>query len=219
MTIEGVWSWTLTEERIMVTAPNETVDDIRAELARVRAAVSLLGDIMDGLEDAIALMTAGFMMTSPLLRGANETLRVTQEFGERPGYYAQWGLPGHEGIDLGAAAGRPVVAVADGRVYRTHADDGSHNYGNHVRLEHAVSGATFKSIYAHLSRIDVSVGEVVKRGQAIGAVGSTGNSTAPHLHLTLKRVGATAAGLTTFPGDIVDPRPYFANGVIAERSS
>ena len=67
----------------------------------------------------------------------------------------------------------------------------------------------YRTLYAHLSEsVPVIAGNEVAAGAIIGYSGNTGNSTAPHLHLTLKRDGATAAGETVFSGDIVDPTPF-----------
>jgi murein DD-endopeptidase MepM/ murein hydrolase activator NlpD len=145
------------------------------------------------------------------LRWPGESRRVTQPFGVRPEVYRQWGLPGHEGIDIGMAANTPVLACATGTVYRVHQDDGTHNYGTHVRIRHELpDGTVFKTIYAHLNQSLVRIGNVVCEGLPIGLAGSTGNSTGPHLHLTLKKEGATAAGETEYPNDIIDPTPFLA---------
>jgi murein DD-endopeptidase MepM/ murein hydrolase activator NlpD len=134
---------------------------------------------------------------------------ITQPFGARPEVYARWGLPGHEGIDIGARLNAPIYACAPGTVYQVFLDDGKHNYGNHVRISHELAdGRVYKTIYAHLSYILVQVGQIIRQGQTIGLTGSTGNSTGPHLHLTLKKQGASAAGETSFPRDIIDPAPF-----------
>lgn len=86
-------------------------------------------------------------------------------------------------MDLAAPTGTPVVAVAAGTV--THAGtDGS--YGLKVEITHEDGSATW---YAHMSRLDVTVGEIVQSGVSIGAVGATGNVTGPHLHLELRPDG------------------------------
>jgi murein DD-endopeptidase MepM/ murein hydrolase activator NlpD len=83
----------------------------------------------------------------------------------------------HTGVDIDARYGVPVRASADGVIILTgNKNDG---YGNQVEIDHH-NGYVTK--YAHLSRIKVSLGQKVKRGQIIGHVGSTGLSTGPHLH-------------------------------------
>ena len=89
----------------------------------------------------------------------------------------------HEGMDFSAPSGTRVVAAAGGVV--TMAERHS-AYGNLVEIDH---GNDFSSRYAHLSQIDVVVGQIVKRGQAIALSGNTGRSTGPHLHFEVRYRG------------------------------
>lgn len=82
----------------------------------------------------------------------------------------------HAGMDIAAPTGTDVVASADGIVLSAGPDAG---YGNSVLIDH---GYGIQTRYGHLSRVDVVVGEGVKRGQVIGEVGMTGRATGPHLH-------------------------------------
>lgn len=91
----------------------------------------------------------------------------------------------HTGTDLGAPEGTPVVASKDGEV---HVADYLGGYGLTVILRHAEG--TLETRYAHLSRILVRPGETVKQGEVVGLVGSTGNSTGPHLHFELRELTA-----------------------------
>lgn len=84
----------------------------------------------------------------------------------------------HNGVDLRAPMGTPVFAMAAGTVDKVWTLDPTN--GNAIRIDH---GGGLASAYLHLSRMDVGQGAVVKAGQQIGAVGSTGRSTGPHLHL------------------------------------
>jgi murein DD-endopeptidase MepM/ murein hydrolase activator NlpD len=88
----------------------------------------------------------------------------------------------HRGVDYSAPTGTPVRAVGDGTVDFAGWQNG---YGNVVQVQHDNDRST---LYAHLSRIDVRKGQTVEQGQRIGAVGSTGWSTGPHLHFEF-RVG------------------------------
>jgi murein DD-endopeptidase MepM/ murein hydrolase activator NlpD len=89
----------------------------------------------------------------------------------------------HSGIDFHASYGQPIYAVSDGVVTLAGRKGG---YGNFVQLNH---GGGLGSGYGHMSRIAVSSGSRVRRGQIIGYVGSTGLSTGPHLHYELYRNG------------------------------
>lgn len=106
----------------------------------------------------------------------------------------------HRGIDYAGAYGSPVVAPAAGRVALVgYANKGFQLHGNTVGLDH---GQGVTTIYLHLSRINVKEGDLVKPGQVLGAVGSTGASTGPHLHW-----GLYVNGLS------VDPVPWRNSGV------
>lgn len=127
---------------------------------------------------------------------------ITQYFGANPQNYAQFGLPGHEGIDIMAPTGSKVFAVAPGTVRMVYNQATGHNYGRHLRLEHA---GGFETIYAHLESISVSVGQQVEAGALLGRADNTGNSFGSHLHLTLKRRDTTQGN---WPNNIIDPTPY-----------
>lgn len=86
----------------------------------------------------------------------------------------------HTGQDFAAQEGTPVASASTGEVVFVGWNGG---YGNLVRIRH--SGGV-ESWYAHLSEIDVEVGDRLQPGQRIGAIGSTGNSTGPHLHLEIR---------------------------------
>lgn len=99
----------------------------------------------------------------------------------------------HNGIDLAAPTGTPVLSVASGSVVKTWSDSLN---GNAISIKHD-NGYT--SGYAHLYRIDVTPGQKVTKGQKIGEVGSTGASTAAHLHFTIRN----RAGNTVDPLDVL----------------
>ncbi len=89
----------------------------------------------------------------------------------------------HSGMDFKASYGTPIVAVSDGRVISAGRAGGC---GNAVKLQH---GGNLQTRYCHMSRMAVSAGSSVRRGQVIGYVGSTGLSTGPHLHYEMYRGG------------------------------
>lgn len=114
---------------------------------------------------------------------------ITSPFGWRSNPFG--GSPEfHQGLDIAAPTGTTVTAAAGGTVIMAQWYGG---YGNYILIDH---GAGFSTGYGHLSAIYVSNGQAVKRGQAIGAVGSTGASTGPHLHFEVR-----------IDGKPVDPAP------------
>ena len=87
----------------------------------------------------------------------------------------------HKGIDIAKDLGEDVSAALEGEVIYAGYNNGG--YGNLIILQH---NNNMKTYYAHLSNIYVSVGEIVKKNDLIGEIGSTGNSTGPHLHFELR---------------------------------
>lgn len=87
----------------------------------------------------------------------------------------------HKGIDIAENLGESVSAALDGKVINAGYNNGG--YGNLIVIEHTNN---MKTYYAHLNDIYVNVGDIVKKNDIIGAVGSTGNSTGPHLHFELR---------------------------------
>ena len=97
---------------------------------------------------------------------------------------------GHNGLDIGVVVGTPIKTTMDGRV--VHAGWNNQGYGNLVIVENG----EYRTYYAHLSSIPVSVGDTVRAGTTIGLSGNTGNSTGPHLHYEI-RVNKAAINPTT----------------------
>ena len=108
---------------------------------------------------------------------------LTSGYGLR---FLGWRPDIHEGVDLGAPAGTPVMAMKDGRVLFAGSMSG---YGEVVILGH---GEKLRTVYAHLSRLDVRTGQEVRGRQVIGAVGSSGNATGAHLHFEVWRWNRSA---------------------------
>ena len=110
----------------------------------------------------------------------------------------------HSGMDIagGGISGRPILAIADGVVYMANKSwtsaqgkSGYASYGNFCAVNHGTmtikgSSAKYVAFYAHATSIIVSVGQNVKQGQVLGYVGTTGNSTGPHLHIGIQKNGA-----------------------------
>jgi peptidoglycan hydrolase-like protein with peptidoglycan-binding domain len=99
----------------------------------------------------------------------------------------------HPGIDLEASTGTPVGAAAWGRVTWAGSADG---YGKLVVVAH---GSGVRTFYAHLSRIDVRLGQRVARGSRVGLVGATGETTGPHLHFEVRVRGAAVDPIPALP--------------------
>jgi Membrane proteins related to metalloendopeptidases len=120
---------------------------------------------------------------------------ISSTFGARTNPFT--GLPDfHEGLDISADIGTPVVATADGVV--TFAGFRG-NFGRVVEIGHEYG---FSTVFGHLAEIDVHAGQQVHRGEVIGLVGNSGNSTGPHLHYEV-HVNDQA----------VNPKPYLLDGV------
>lgn len=102
----------------------------------------------------------------------------------------------HAGLDFAAPYGTQIVATGQGRVVKV---ESNHGYGKHVIIDH---GFGYQTLYGHMSRVDVSEGQQIKKGQTIGRVGSTGTSTAPHCHYEVH-----------FKGNAVNPLQYCMDGL------
>jgi len=107
----------------------------------------------------------------------------------------------HPGMDFAAAQGTEIYATGDGTVER--ADATAQGYGNHIVINH---GYGYETLYGHMSKMAVKVGQQVKRGQLIGYVGSTGLSTAPHVHYEVHK-----------NGQIVNPINFYYNDLTPEQ--
>ena len=119
-----------------------------------------------------------------------EGVRLTSNYGMR-NHPVLGGRRQHNGVDLAAPAGTPIYATADGMVSKAEWFSG---YGLYVALEH---GGDIQTRYGHMSRLNVSSGQQVRKGDIIGYVGSTGRSTGPHLHYEVR-----------IAGQAVNPLPY-----------
>jgi murein DD-endopeptidase MepM/ murein hydrolase activator NlpD len=173
------------------------------EVAARRAALQRIktDSILSQIEQAVFAqqnveLTAALVAADPVLTATGKLLwpiphaTVSQGFGPT-GYAFEAAYAGfphfHTGIDLAVPLGTPVFAAADGVVVlaRPMTDIAGTlvGYGNYVIIEH---DAGLKTLYGHLLAIGVKEGEQVKRGQLVGLVGSTGNSTGPHTHFEVR---------------------------------
>ena len=109
--------------------------------------------------------------------------RITSGFGGRTSP-TEGASSNHQGIDIGASSGSDIIAAADGTVtISTY----SYSAGNYIMINH---GGGVSTVYMHCSKLLVSAGETVKKGQVIAKVGSTGYSTGPHLHFGVRLNGS-----------------------------
>ncbi len=127
--------------------------------------------------------------------------RISQGMGAASGSN---GYSYHNGTDIAGPVNSPIVASASGTVIQ--ASSGG-PYGNHVYISHNIGGKTYTTVYAHMNSLTVSSGQQVKQGQQIGTLGSTGNSTGPHLHFEIHDGGYqySASGRT----NEIDPQSFF----------
>lgn len=157
----------LTLQRKFITPPRKELKKIESEKNIIGKARSKIGKLKT------ALFSSGFV--NPV-----DSVRITGNFG------VQRILNGkraniHNGVDFAGREGDPVYAITDGIVRL--AEENFYYNGNFILIDH---GQGLSSMYLHLSRIFVKNNQKVKKGELIGLMGSTGRSTAPHLHLEIK---------------------------------
>ena len=166
-----------TKERIlenMDTSDNGSID-MEALKKQIKLSMESVGEIRDYLSQKRDLYIA-----TP--KGWPVAGRISSPYGYRE--HPKTGVRDfHTGMDIAAEPGYPVKATADGIVSFAGWSGGS---GNLVALEH---GFGFSTFFAHNKRVVVTVGQKIKRGDIISYVGSTGNSTGPHLHYEVWRDG------------------------------
>ena len=157
---------------------SEALEMIEARLAARRSSLDLLAQEMHrSFPGAGSFMSESESVTTP-------TGWPTQGYISSPYGLRFNGTEFHQGIDIAADMGTPIVATADGVV--TTAGWTSSGYGNMVDVDH---GGGIVTRYGHASAVAVTAGQQVRRGQVIAYVGSTGYSTGPHLHYEVRVSG------------------------------
>lgn len=155
-------------------------DELQREIDRLFREV-------DVRSDELAVLESRFLEKRVKERLMPTTLPVKEAFLGSPFGHRSDPIVGqramHEGIDFNAETGTPVVAAADGVVLSA---GWQSDFGNMIEVDHG-DGLTTR--YAHLSRMNAKAGSLVKRGERIGAVGSTGRSTGSHLHFEVRMLG------------------------------
>ena len=140
------------------------------------------------------LKYSGGVMIWPTL----ETSYITSPYGSRV-HPIQGVIKNHDGIDIGGKTGDPVYAAADGIVIYSAFNTGG--YGNMIMIDHGLNseGVKIVTLYAHGDKLLKNIGETVKQGDIIMEMGSTGNSTGPHVHFEVRENGTH-----------VDPKIYLS---------
>lgn len=175
------------------TAPAEELFRV-AKTRMPRLNSQLKAQVRPALENTLAAeaaRAAAFPNGKPI----TGQLDVSSEFGLRRNPFGGRSYEMHGGIDFRGPIGTPIQATAEGIVVIAQAGNG---YGKHVVIDH---GYGYETLYAHLSAIEVEVGDRVQRGDVIGALGNTGRSSGPHLHYEIRR-----------DGQAVNPRYYLKLG-------
>lgn len=178
----------------VIEATANTLDELMNRVKAQEKSYAQIDDLIKNKQKMLASIPA----IQPV---ANKDLdRIASGFGYRvdPIYKT---VKFHSGLDFAAPSGTPIYATGDGTV--EDASLSETGYGNHVVLNH---GYGYKTLYGHMVRIKVKRGQVVKRGDVVGWVGSTGKSTGPHCHYeVIKNSGK------------VDPVFFFFNDLTAEQ--
>jgi murein DD-endopeptidase MepM/ murein hydrolase activator NlpD len=164
------------------TTPRQmSMEELQNELQRISRGVEHRADYMDVIESELMetqVRHALLPQNTPVSEGF-----VGSKYGMRADPFTGH-LAMHAGVDFAAPAGTPIYAAAGGVVA---AAEKHAMFGNMVEIDH---GNDLSTLYAHASRLNVKVGDIVKRGQKIAEVGSTGRSTGPHLHFEVHVKGA-----------------------------
>ncbi len=174
----------------LVIESSKKLDDLSAKLSVMSQDYDKLMKMAKGKEKMLASMPA----IQPI---SNKTLKqMSSGFGYRlHPIYKQMQL--HTGLDFTAAKGTPIYATGDGIVEG--ADPNGAGYGLHVVINH---GFGYETLYGHMSKVLVRPGTKVKRGSLIGLVGSTGMSTAPHVHYEVIKNGKKIDPINFFHNDL-----------------
>lgn len=157
-----------------------TVDEVQQLLDRLAVQIKTRAAYLHLLDSRVVNYAAKKQLLPTILPIRHAP--ISSGFGMRSDPFT--GRPAmHEGLDLAAVVGTPVMAAGGGIVFFA---GHQHDFGNFVEIDH---GNGIITRYAHCSRLKVKEGEVVRRGQIIAAVGDTGHATGPHLHFEIRYKG------------------------------
>lgn len=144
----------------------------------------------------------------------NSVFKVTQNFGVNASYYSQFGLAGHEGIDLiPSTSDWTVLATDDGEIVRDIDNAKSGAYGINCTIWHPQLKKATQ--FCHLEINNVTIGQKVKRGEKLGKMGATGNTSGAHVHLNLFNVDVNGVRQNTNNGYFggIDPLPFLQENI------
>lgn len=178
----------------LVTSIISTLNNLSSRIAAQKSSYKELDGLLKNKEKLLS-------HTPAIQPVSNKDLnRVASGFGYRidPVYKT---IKFHPGLDFAAPQGTPIYATADGTV--TTAGNTGNGYGNHVVIN---NGYGYETLFGHMVRVKVRVGQSVKRGEVIGWVGSTGKSTGPHCHYEVHKNGQK-----------IDPVYFFYNDLTPEQ--
>lgn len=166
------------QDKNIVLASFNHVDEVKSRASIVNQSFDEIMELAKGKEE--------FLLTIPAIQPIYnpEHTRLVSGFGERINPFHKARVA-HEGIDFAAPRGTDVYATGNGKIKNIKTNSYLETgYGNYIEIDH---GNGFITKYAHLSSVNVTVGEEVTRGQTIGKIGSSGGSTAPHVHYEVIR--------------------------------
>ncbi len=185
-------------------ALNDRVDNLANQVTIQTKSMEELAKLAENKTEFLASIPAIQPVTNKNLR------RMASGFGYRlHPIYKTYKM--HAGIDFTAPTGTPIYATGNGRVVPT--INGGHGYGNHVVIDH---GFGYKTLYGHMFKTKVKIGQRVTRGQLIGYVGNTGLSSGSHLHYEVIKNGNKINPINYFFNDLTES-DYAAMREIAER--
>lgn len=165
------------EQKAVVEAKKDEIARSNTELNKMIGELKKDADAMTGKINSSGSSSSDSSYNGgALLWPTPSSSYITSNFGYRTDPYVGY----HTGIDIGARTGSAIVAANDGRVILSGWNGG---YGKCIVVDH---GGGVTTLYAHCSKIISSNGDYVSRGQTIAEVGSTGNSTGPHLHFEVR---------------------------------
>lgn len=181
----------------LITEKNKELEDTNSKINTSKAELKKLQNEEKKLEAEIAAIERAILArgnSKRILQGGlvwpcPDSKRITSTYGKR-NRPTKGGSTFHQGIDIGAPTGTTVIAAAAGEVVISKY---SYSGGNYIMIDH---GSGIFTIYMHLSKRGVEVGQEVSQGQKIGEVGSTGISTGPHLHFGIRKNGNYVNPLT-----------------------